>query len=301
VVIVIPISSLDRKIALPRRTLTSVANDLQTLKNQIRRLEQPVRSERLARGAVTSSKIAPQAVTGSQLARRSITLDKIAPTVVRTLTSNVTEAISEAATAVATAAATAAITDQAVRSIGLQSAAGNQGSTEIQGPAGPQGPAGLQGPQGLQGPTGLQGPSGIIDVRFAGSNESIPFTINQDTTGSALIELTLPPITVAPNQSIKLDAFANVNFANIQSYSVNSFISRNPDDIVAVNNAATFQSPNQPGFDQATVTTPLNWVDHPAPGTYNYSFTIVGFASAGFIEASVDSRGFTAVIISING
>ncbi|WP_169085634.1 hypothetical protein [Paenibacillus sp. PL91] len=116
-----------------------------------------------------------------------------------------------------------------------------------------------------------------------------------------MVELTLPPITVALNQSVKLDAFANINFANVQSYSVNSFISRNPNDIVDVNNSAIFQGPNQPGFDQATVTTPLNWVDNPAPGTYNYSFTIVGSASAGFIDASVESRGFTAMVLSITG
>jgi hypothetical protein len=172
------------------------------------------------------------------------------------------------------------------------------------GPRGPQGETGSQGeqgPQGEQGSQGEQGPQGIVDIRFAGSNDPIPFVINEDGSGFAMVELTLPPIILAPNQMVKLDAFSNINFINVQSYSVNSFISRNPTDIVTVDNDAIFQNPNQPNFEQVTVTTSLTWVDDPGPGSYIYTFTIIGLAPFGITEGSIDSRGFTAMVINTNG
>lgn len=143
----------------------------------------------------------------------------------------------------------------------------------------------------------VAGPQGIVDIRFEGSNDPIPF----DGSGSAMVELTLPQITLEPNQVVKLDAFSNINFINVQSYSVNSFISRNPGDIVTVDNDAIFQDPNQPNFEQVTVTTSLTWVDDPGPGSYVYTFTIIGLAPFGITEGSIDSRGFTAMIINTNG
>jgi hypothetical protein len=128
---------------------------------------------------------------------------------------------------------------------------------------------------------------------------SVPFTANQDLSGAAEVVLTLPPITVALNQAVKLDAFANVNFMNIQGYSVNGSIARNLDDPVTDSSDTILQG--QSIFEQVNVTTPITWVDSPEPGTYNYTYTITGFASIGFTAASIDSRGFTATVIAVNG
>jgi hypothetical protein len=111
--------------------------------------------------------------------------------------------------------------------------------------------------------------------------------------------LTLPPITLATNQVVKLDAFANVNFSNVQSYSVLSTVSRNPNNNVTNDNDSIVQDPNQPQFQQVTVTTAPTSVDNPGPGTYMYSYTITG--TAPFVAGSagsINSRGFTAMVIT---
>ncbi|MBW7460281.1 hypothetical protein K0U00_40080, partial [Paenibacillus sepulcri] len=162
------------------------------------------------------------------------------------------------------------------------------------------GAVGTAGVVGAVGPIGPAGPAGIVDVRFTGSNDPVPFVSNPDEIPFAMIELTLPPIILESNQVVKLDAFSNIDFLSVQSYSVNSFISRNPGDIVTVDNDAVFQSAGQPNFEQVTVTTSLTWVDTPGPGTYNYSFTIIALAPFGISEGSINSRGFTALIINTN-
>lgn len=117
-----------------------------------------------------------------------------------------------------------------------------------------------------------------------------------------MVELTLSPIVLGPNQMVKLDAFANVDFTDIQGYSVNSFLSRNPADIIAVEMKRLCQEPNQPNFEQITVTASIAWVDDPGPGTYNYSFTIIGLATAAQgAEGAINSRGVTAAVINTNG
>ncbi|WP_217282911.1 hypothetical protein [Paenibacillus alginolyticus] len=134
----------------------------------------------------------------------------------------------------------------------------------------------------------MTGPSGIVDVRFAGSNLPVLFIIIQGA-GDATTELMLPPITLLANQVVKLDAFANINFITVQNYSVDSSISRNQGDIVTTDQAF---------FPQAAVTTALTWVDNPGPGTYNYTFTISGSAN-GITDASINSRGLTAMVITV--
>jgi hypothetical protein len=166
---------------------------------------------------------------------------------------------------------------------------------------GKKGDRGPRGRRGLRGPQGPAGSSGIVDVRFSGSNDPVPFVINEGEQPFAMVELSLPPIVLAPNQVVKLDAFSNINFINVQSYSVNSFVSRNPTDIVTVDNDAIFQNPNQPNFEQVTVTTSITWVDNPGPGTYLYTYTIIALAPFGISEGSIDSRGFTAMVITTNG
>lgn len=173
-------------------------------------------------------------------------------------------------------------------------------AVESQGAVGPQGATGATGPQGQQGIEGIQGqagPPGILDVRFAGSSEPVPLTENEATT-----TLTLSPIVLGANQIVKLDAFANVEFTNSLSYLVNSFLSRNPNDIIAVNNEAVVPGPNQPPFEQITVTPSLTWVDNPGPGTYNYSFTVKGLATAaGDAGGSINARAVTATVVNTNG
>ncbi|WP_261300833.1 collagen-like protein [Paenibacillus andongensis] len=304
-----------------RRTLSSVDNDIQALKRDVRKLEQPITSDRLASRAVTRRELSPRSVIGSKIARRAITLDKLAPSVVNNITSNVVQLISTGALSAATAAS------QANDAVGPQGPVGLQGPAGVQGPTGPQGPVGLQGLQGpqgeegpagpagatgatgptgdqgiqgiqgLEGPTGMTGPSGIVDVRFAGSNVPVPFIIIQGS-GDATSELILPPITLLANQVVKLDAFANINFIVVQNYSVDSSISRNQGDTVTSDNAAMIQNQDQPFFPQAAVTTSLTWVDNPGPGTYNYSFTIIGSAN-GITDASINSRGLTAMVITV--
>jgi hypothetical protein len=307
-----------------RRSLTSLDNDIQALRRDVRKLELPITSARLASRAVTRRELSPRSVIGSKIARRAITLDKLAPSVVNNITSNVVQLIS---TGALSAAATAA--SQASDAVGPQEPVGLQGPAGVQGPTGPQGPVGLQGSQGPQGeegpvgpagatgstgpigpigPTGAQGlqgiqglegptgPSGIVDVRFAGSNVPVPFIIIQGS-GDAATELILLPITLLANQVVKLDAFANINFIVVQNYSVDSSISRNQGDIVTTDNAAMIQNQDQPFFPQAAVTTSLTWVDNPGPGTYNYSFTITGSAN-GITDASINSRGLTAMVIT---
>ncbi|NOU74132.1 hypothetical protein GC098_22490 [Paenibacillus sp. LMG 31458] len=134
-------------------------------------------------------------------------------------------------------------------------------------------------------------------LRFVGSNTPVPFIIIQGS-GDATAELILPPITLLPNQVVKLDAFANVNFIVVQNYSVDSSISRNQGDIVTTDHAVMIQNQGQPFFPQAAVTTTLTWVDNPGPGTYNYSFTITGSAN-GITDASINSRGLTAMVITV--
>ncbi|MDQ0875541.1 hypothetical protein QFZ77_004200 [Paenibacillus sp. V4I3] len=295
-----------------RRTLSSVDNDIQALKRDVKKLEQPITSDRLARRAVTSRELAQRSVGGAKIARRAITLDKLAPSVVNNITSNVVQLISASALGVAAAA------NQAVDVAGPQGPIGHQGGAGVQGPQGlqglqgpqgeegptgaagvpgPTGAQGLQGTQGPEGPTGLTGPSGIVDVRFAGSNTPIPFIIIQGSGGS-MAELILPSITLLANQVVKLDAFANINFIIVQNYSVDSAISRNQGEIVTTDNAVMIQNQDQPFFPQAAVTTTLTWVDNPGPGTYTYSFAITGSAN-GITDASINSRGLTAMIITV--
>jgi hypothetical protein len=184
---------------------------------------------------------------------------------------------------------------------GAQGAQGSQGAQGIQGVQGVQGSVGVQGETGAdgqQGVQGLSGLSGIVDIRFAGSNTPIPLVNNQVT-----VELTLTPIVLGANQVVKLDAFANVDFTIIQSYSVNSFLSRNPADVITTNNEAITQQGNQTDFSQAAVSTSLTWVDNPGPGTYNYSFTVTGLATSQVQLAggAINSRGLTATVINTNG
>lgn len=307
-----------------RRTLSSVDNDIQALRREVKKLEQPITSDRLARMAVTRRELATRSVSGSKIARRAITLDKLAPSVVNNITSNIVQLISAGALSAATAASQASDAVGPQGPIGLQGPAGVQGMTGTQGGLGSQGPVGstgpqgpqgeegptgpagvagptgaqgLQGTQGLEGPTGMSGPSGIVDVQFAGSNLPVPFTIIQGS-GDATIELNLSVITLLANQVVKLDAFANINFIIVQNYSVDSTISRNQGDIVTTDNAVIIQNQDQPFFPQAAVTTSLTWVDNPGPGTYNYSFTITGSAN-GITDASINSRGITAMVIAV--
>ncbi|MGO4271169.1 hypothetical protein AB4Z22_15210 [Paenibacillus sp. TAF58] len=313
-----------------RRTLSSLDTDIQALRRDVRKLEQPIQSDRLASRAVTRRELAPRSVNGSKIARRAITLDKLAPSVVNNITSNVVQLISAGALNTATAASQASDVVGPQGPIGLQGPAGVQGtqgalgSQGPVGPVGPQGPAGQQGlqglqglqgpqgeegptgpagatgptgPQGLEGPTGMTGPAGIVDVRFAGSNLPVPFTIIQGS-GDATTELIISPITLLANQVVKLDAFANINFIIVQNYSVDSTISRNQGDIVTTDNAVMIQNQDQPFFPQAAVTTSLTWVDNPGPGTYNYSFTITSSAN-GITDASINSRGLTAMVITV--
>ncbi|CAM3557553.1 hypothetical protein PALU110988_28755 [Paenibacillus lupini] len=178
---------------------------------------------------------------------------------------------------------------------GTQGAQGVQGVQGVQGAVGAQGAAGAEGQQGVQ---GLSGPPGIVDIRFAGSNTPIPLVNNQVT-----VELTLTPIVLGANQVVKLDAFTNVDFTIVQSYSVNSFLSRNPADVITTNNEAIMQQANQTDFSQATVTTNLTWVDNPGPGTYTYSFTVTGLATSQVQLAggAMNSRCLTATVINTNG
>ncbi|RED59307.1 hypothetical protein [Cohnella lupini] len=185
--------------------------------------------------------------------------------------------------------------------LGPAGLAGLAGALGAAGPAGLAGLAGALGAAGLAGaigPAGPVGPAGIVVVRFAGSNDPVPFVSNPDEIPFAMVELTLPPITLVANQVVKLDAFSNISFSSVQSYSVNSFISRNPGDFVTTDNDAIFQDPNQPNFEQIIVTTSLTWVDNPGPGIYNYTFTIIALAPSGITEGSIDSRGFTALVIN---
>ncbi|MDQ0898744.1 hypothetical protein [Paenibacillus sp. V4I7] len=304
-----------------RRTLSSLDNDIQAVKRDVRKLEQPITSDRLARRAVTSRELAQRSVSGSKIARRAITIDKLAPSVVNNITSNIVQLISASALSVATAASQASDAAGPQGPMGFQGPAGVQGITGTQGELGSQGPVGstgpqgaegptgaagipgptgaqgLQGTQGPEGPTGMPGSSGIVDVRFGGSNTPVPFIITQGS-GDATAELFLPPITLLPNQVVKLDAFANVNFIVVQNYSVDSSISRNLGDIVTTDHAVMIQNQDQPFFPQAAVTTSLTWVDNPGPGTYNYSFTITGSAN-GISDASINSRGLTAMVITV--
>ena len=294
-----------------RRTLSSVDNDIQALRRVVKKLEQPITSDRFASRAVTRRELAPRSVIGAKIARRAITLDKLAPSVVNNITSNVVQLISASALSVAAAANQAVDVAGPQGPIGLQGGAGVQGPQGLQGLQGPQGEEGLmgsagvpgptgaqglQGTQGPEGPTGLTGPSGIVDVRFAGSNTAMPFLIIQGA-GGATAELILPPITLLANQVVKLDAFANINFIIVQNYSVNSAISRNQGDIVTTDNAVLTQNQDQPFFPQAAVTTTLTWVDNPGPGTYIYTFAIAGSAN-GITDASINSRGLTAMVIT---
>ncbi|WP_218033610.1 collagen-like protein [Paenibacillus alginolyticus] len=304
-----------------RRTLSSVDNDIQALRREVKKLEKLITSDQLAVRAVTRRELAPRSVSGSKIARRAITLDKLAPSVVNNITSNIVQLIGAGAINAATAAS------QAGNAVGPQGPIGLQGPV---GPIGPQGPQGLQGLQGSQAPTGttgptgatgatgttgatgaqglqgaqgpagltgMTGPSGIVDVRFAGSNLPVPFIIIQGA-GDATTELMLPPITLLANQVVKLDAFANINFITVQNYSVDSSISRNQDDIVTTDQAVMLQNQGQALFPQAAVTTALTWVDNPGPGTYNYTFTISGSAN-GITDASINSRGLTAMVITV--
>jgi hypothetical protein len=288
------------------RTLTSLENEIQTLRREVKKLEQPITSDRLARSAVTRRDLAPRSVSGSKIARRAVTLDKLAPSVVSNITSNIVQLISASGVSVAAVVSQVGNDAGPQGPIGLQGpvgvtgTTGTQGSIGSQGPIGATGPQGPVGPQGPQGPAGVQGPSGIIDIRFAGSNVPVPFVINQGS-GSAATELILPPITLAPNQAVKLDAFSNINFIDVQSYSVESSISRNQDDPVTTDNALLIQDPAQPNFPQATVTSSLTWVDNPGPGTYTYTFTIIAIGSAisGMTDGSINSRGLTAMVINI--
>ncbi|KRE47448.1 hypothetical protein ASG85_27275 [Paenibacillus sp. Soil724D2] len=287
-----------------RRTISSLDNDIQVLKRDVKKLELPITSGRIASRAVTRRELAPRAVSGSKIARRAITLDKLAPSVVNNITSNVVQLIGASALNVATAASQGALGSQGpVGSTGPQGPLGLQGLQGPQGQEGPMGPAGVPGPtgaQGLQGAQGLEGPtgsSGIVDVRFAGSNLPVPFIIIQGS-GDAATELILPPITLLANQVVKLDAFANIKFIIVQNYSVESSISRNQGDIVTSDSAVMIQNQDQPFFPQAAVTTSLTWVDNPGPGTYSYSFTIAGSAN-GITGASINSRGLTAMIITV--
>lgn len=177
---------------------------------------------------------------------------------------------------------------------GAQGAQGVQGVQGVQGSVGAEGAAGVEGQQGMQGPSG---PPGIVDIRFSGSNEQIPLVNNQVT-----VELTLTPIVLQANQVVKLEAFANVDFTVIQSYTVNSILSRNPEDVVTTNNEAIVQQANQTDLSQAAATTSLTWVDNPGPGTYIYSFTVTGSVTsqAQSAEGAINSRGLTATVIHIS-
>ncbi|WP_156411056.1 collagen-like protein [Paenibacillus sp. Soil787] len=298
-----------------RRTLSSLDNDIQALKRDVKKLEQPITSDRLARMAITRRELAPRSVSGPKIARRAITLDKLAPSVVNHITSDVVQLISAGALSAATVASQAsdAVGPQGPMGLqgpigptgpqgpqGLQGLQGPQGPTGmagVTGPTGPTGAQGLQGLQGIEGPIGMSGPSGIVDIRFAGSNLPVPFIIIQGS-GDATAELILPPITLLANQVVKLDAFANINFIIVQNYSVDSTISRNQGAIVTTDHAVMIQNQDQPFFPQAAVTTFLTWVDNPGPGTYNYSFTITGSAN-GITDASINSRGLTAMVITV--
>jgi hypothetical protein len=178
---------------------------------------------------------------------------------------------------------------------------GPRGPSGTQGEPGPIGPAGPVGAPGATGPAGPAGAPGIVGIIFSESNDPVPFVINEGETPFAMTELTLSPIVLAPNQVIKLDAFANINFLSVQSYQVNSFISRNPTAIITIDNEAIIQAPGQPNFEQATVTTSISWVDNPGPGTYFYTYTIIALAPFGISEGSIDSRSITAMVINING
>lgn len=279
-----------------RRTLSSVDNDIQALRRDVKKLEQPITSDRLARRAVTSRELAQRSVNGSKIARRAITLDKLAPNVVNNITSNIVQLIGASALNVAAAASQAGDAAGPQGPMGLQGITGAQGALGSQGPVGSTGPQGPQGEEGPTGAAGIPGPSGIVNVRFAGSNTPVPFIIIQGS-GDATTELILP-ITLLPNQVVKLDAFANVNFIVVQNYSVDSVISRNQGDIVTTDSAVMIQNQGQPFFPQAAVTTTLTWVDNPGPGTYNYSFTITGSAN-GITDASINSRGVTAMVITV--
>jgi hypothetical protein len=184
---------------------------------------------------------------------------------------------------------------------GAQGAQGSQGAQGVQGVQGVQGSVGVQGATGAdgqQGVQGLSGPPGIVDIRFTGNNTPIPLVINQVT-----VELTLTPVVLGANQVVKLDAFANVDFTTVQSYSVNSFLSRNPADVITTNNEAIMQQANQTDFSQTAVTTNLTWVDNPGPGTYTYSFTVTGLAisQVQLAGGAINSRGLTATVINTNG
>lgn len=284
-----------------------------TIEERVDRLEAPI----------TARRIAPRAITTTKLARNAVTPSKISPGVIPALISNpnfnrsivsvlpnliATPAFDRVVRSVLPELISHPTFDNAVRSVlpelvstpafveAVQGAniTGPAGAVGSPGLSGPQGPIGPQGQQGIQ---GQAGPPGIVDVRFSGSNEPIPLTDNQ-----AMIELTLSPIVLGLNQIVKLDAFANVDFTDIESYSVNSFLSRNPTDIIAVDNDAIVQGPNQPNFAQITATTSLTWVDNPGPGTYSYSFTIIGLATAaGDAGGSINSRSITATVINTNG
>jgi hypothetical protein len=293
-----------------------------TVEERVSRLELPITARRIAPRAITSTKLARNAVTPRTISphvipslishptfNRSIvsvlpnliatpTFDKVVRSVLPELISHPTfdsavrtvlpGLVSTPAFAQAIQAANIAESARAVES---QGAVGSQDAT---GATGPQGQQGVQGIQGIQ---GQAGPPGIVDVRFAGSSEPVPLTGNEATT-----TLPLSPIVLGANQIVKLDAFANVEFTNSLSYSVNSFLSRNPNDIIAVNNEAVVPGPNQPPFEQITVTPSLTWVDNPGPGTYNYSFTVKGLATAaGDAGGSINTRAVTATVVNTNG
>jgi hypothetical protein len=184
--------------------------------------------------------------------------------------------------------------------VGSAGAVGPAGAVGTAGTVGAAGTVGTAGTVGATGATGPAGPSGIVDVRFTESNDPVPFVSNPDETPFAMTELALPPIVLAPNQVVKLDAFANINFLSVQSYQVNSFISRNPTDIITIDDDAIIQAPGQPNFEQVTVTTSISWVDNPGPGTYLYTYTIIALAPFGISEGSINSRNITAMVINTN-
>ncbi|WP_337100508.1 hypothetical protein [Paenibacillus sp. YIM B09110] len=293
-----------------------------TVEERVSRLELPIKARRIAPRAVTSTKLARYAVTSRTISPNVIPSLISHPTFNRTIVSVLpnliaTPAFDKVVRSVLPELISHPTFDSAVRTVlpglvstpaftqAIQAAKIIEPTREVeasgaigpQGATGAQGAAGSQGQQGIQGIQGQAGPPGIVDVRFAGSSEPVPLTENQATTA-----LTLSSIVLGANQVVKLDAFANVEFTNILSYSVNSFLSRNPNDIIAVNNEAIVPGPNQPPLEQITVTSNLTWVDNPGPGTYNYSFTIKGLAtSAGDAGGSINTRAVTATVINTNG
>ena len=166
----------------------------------------------------------------------------------------------------------------------------------IPGPTGATGPQGNTGNTGSTGPQGNTGTTGILNVFLDGANNGIELKIPYDT-----VLLTIP-VTVGPNQIVKLEAFANLQVRSQDTGTTyDSFIrvTLRRDDIglistlVGHENLPILQGATSNSLEEGSVV----WVDRPTTGTYNYIFDASSTASGNVSAAELISHAFVITLI----